>query len=97
MQIQYVGFELRSQGRDYTYRVIDMKTENREFTFTISNRAFTERHVPYQDAADICYQKLQKSLGLETAEQPLPRRSTLSDQELDEYREKHRPVKRRAY
>lgn len=97
MQIQYLGFELRPHGRDYTYRVIEAKRENREFTFTISNRAFAERHVPYQDAADICYQKLRKALGLESVEQPLPRRCTLLDQELDEYREKHRPVKRRTY
>jgi hypothetical protein len=97
LQIQYLGFQLRAHGRDYTYRVIDPKTENREFIFTISNRVFFEKHLPYQDAADLCYQKLQKALGLETAEQPLPRRSTLSDQELDEYREKHRPARRRGW
>ena len=97
MQIQYLGFHLKSHGRDYTYRVIDKRAEDREFTFSISNRAFVESRVPYQDAADLCYQKLQKALDLETAEQPLPRRSCLSNQELDEYREKHRPVKRRTW
>ncbi len=97
MQIQYLGFQTKPRGRDYFYRVIDTKSEKREFTFTISNQAFVESRVPYQDAADLCYQKLQKDLGLETAEQPLPLRSTLSNQELDEYREKHRPVKRRTW
>ncbi len=97
MQIQYLGFQTKPRGRDYFYRVINTKSEKREFTFTISNQAFAERRVPYQDAADLCYQKLQKDLGLETAEQPLPLRSTLSNQELDEYREKHRPVKRRTW
>jgi hypothetical protein len=97
MQIQYLGFELRPRGRDYTYRVIDAKVENREFTFTIANQAFAERRVVYQDAAAICYQKLQKALDLETADQPLPRHSAVSDQELDQYREKYRPAKRRAW
>lgn len=97
-QIQYLGFQLRASGREYTYRVINPKEGDREFTLSISNRAFAEHHVLYQDAAGICYQKLQKALGLETPEQPLPRRSVLSDEELDEYLERHRPpAKRRTY
>ena len=50
-QIQYLGFRLKTNGRDYTYRVINPKDGDREFTLTISNRAFSEHHVPYQDAA----------------------------------------------
>jgi hypothetical protein len=97
VQIQYLGFQTRPSGRDYLYRVIDAKSENREFTFTISNQAFAERRLPYQDAADLCYQKLQKALDLETSEKPLPGHSTLSNQELDEYCEEHRPIKRRSW
>src|SRR5215467_743169 len=95
VQIQYLGFQTKPRGRDYLYRVI-AKSKEREFTFTIPNQAFAEKRVPYQDAADLCYQKLQKALGLETSERPLPGHSTLSNQELDEYREKYRPVKRRS-
>jgi hypothetical protein len=97
VQIQYRGFQLKPRGRDYLYLVLDPKSEDREFTFTISNQSFVEKRVPYQDAADLCYQKLRKSLDLETPEQPLPRHSTLSDQELEEYREKHRPARRRSW
>lgn len=89
MQIQYVGFQPKARGRDYTYLVIDTKSQNREFIFSISNQALVERRVRYQDAASLCYQKLQKALELETAAQPLPRHSTVSDQELADYREKH--------
>jgi hypothetical protein len=96
-QIQYLGFQLKAHGRDYTYRVLNPKEGDREFTLSISNRAFAELHVPYQDAAGICYQKLQKALGLETPQEPLPRHSVLSDRELDEYLERHRPAKRRTY
>ncbi len=93
--IQYIGFQLKPRGRDYSYRVVDPKTETREFTLTISNQAFFEKHVPYQDAASLCYQKLQRELLTETAEQPLRRHFTISDQELDDYREKYRPTKKR--
>lgn len=88
---------MKAHGRDYTYRVINPKEGDREFTLSISNRAFAEHHVPYQDAAGICYQRLQKALTRETPEEPLPRHYALSDQELDEYVERHRPVRRRPY
>ena len=97
MQIQYVGFQLKAHGRDYTYKVINKQAEDREFIFTISNRAFLEKQLPFQDAAALCYQKLQKALDLETAENPLPRRTTLSDQDLDIYRESRRPTRKRSW
>ena len=91
MTIQYLGFQLKPRGRDYNYRVIGAKIETREFTLTISNQAFANRQVPYQDAADLCYQKLRKDLAAETAESPVPRHATISIQELDAYRDRHRP------
>jgi hypothetical protein len=95
-QIQYLGFQLKPRGRDYLYRVVNPKSENRDFTYTIPNQAFAEKRVLYQDAAGLCYEKLRKELGLETAEQPLPRHATLSNTELDEYLEKHRPARKRT-
>ncbi len=94
MTIQYLGFQLKPRGRDYNYRVVAAKSEPREFTLTISNQAFADRHVPYQDAADLCYQKLRKDLAAETAESPIPRHHTVSIQELDEYRARHRPARK---
>jgi hypothetical protein len=95
--IQYTGFQLKPRGRDYCYKVVAMKSEDREFTLTISNRAFEERHFPYQDGAALCYQKLQKELLTETAEDPLQHHLTVSDQDLDEYLAKHRPARKRSW
>ncbi len=97
MQIQYLGFQAKPRGREYLYRVIDAKSEPREFTFTIPNQTFVEKRLPYQDAADLCYQKLQRALDSETPMQSLPRHCTLSGHELEEYRDKHRPLKRRSW
>jgi hypothetical protein len=94
--IQYLGFQLKPRGRDYTYRVVDPKAQTREFTLTISYQAFMERRVPYQDAPGLCYQKLQRDLATETPERPLQQHSTVSDQELAEFREKHHSGKRRG-
>ncbi len=97
MHIQYLGFQTGKSGRNYNYRVIAPKSEKREFTLTILTEAFSERHVCFQDGADICYRKLQEALGLEDAGQPLPHHFVISDQELDAYREKHRPARRRSW
>ena len=97
MQIQYLGFHLKPRGRDYLFLVVDPKSQNREFTFTISNQSFSEKKIPYQDAADLCYQKLRRSLELESIERPLSRHCTPSDQEFEEYARIHRPAKRRSW
>jgi hypothetical protein len=94
LHIQYLGFELKPRGRVYSYRVVDAKSEAREFTLSISNQAFVDSNVPYQDAASLCYQKLQKELSAETSEQPLPNHYTISGRDLDDYRDKHRPAKK---
>ncbi len=94
MTIQYLGFQLKPRGRDYNYRVVDPKAETREFTLTISNQAFAAQHVPYQDAADLCYQKLRRDLAAETAESPVPRHHTISSEELAEYRLRNRPSRK---
>ncbi|HEV2494459.1 MAG TPA: hypothetical protein VG204_15460 [Terriglobia bacterium] len=94
LHIQYLGFELKPRGRVYSYRVLNTKSEAREFTLTISNQAFLDSNVPYQDAASLCYQKLQRELVTETAERPLPNHYTISAQDLDDYRHKYRPAKK---
>jgi hypothetical protein len=94
MQIQYVGFQLKDRGREYLYRVLDPRSKPREFGLTILNQAFAIKRVPYQDAADLCYKKLQRALAGECAES-LPRHSIVSDQELDEYLQSQRPTKKR--
>ena len=94
MQIQFLGFHTKAWGRDYAYLVNAANSEPREFVFSIPTQAFTKGRLRYQEAASLCYQKLQRSLDEETVECPVPRRATLSDEELDEYRETHSPAKR---
>jgi hypothetical protein len=96
-QIQYLGFQLSAKGRDYAYRVVDAKEGNRDFVLSITNQAFAEHHVPYQDAAALCYQKLQRALDTESSGPPVPHHYILSGQELDEYMGQHRPARRRTW
>jgi hypothetical protein len=73
MSIQYAGFQVQPHGRDYSYYVFDPPGASRHFILTISHQAFAERQILYQDAADLCYQKLQRALTAETGERPCGR------------------------
>ena len=92
--IQYVGFESKASNREYAYRVVDPLAGTREIVFTISNQAFLEKLVRYQDGPEVCYLKLRRELEAESTEAPLRKRSAVSDAELGEYRATHRPAKR---
>jgi len=97
LSIQYSGFQVQSHGRDYSYYVLDPPASSRHFILTISHQAFTERRILYQDAADLCYQKLQRALLAETGERPLWPHCIVSDQELDAYRHTHRPARKLSW
>ena len=97
MSIQYAGFQVQPHGRDYSYYVLDPPAASRLFTYSISNQVFAERHILYQDAAGICYQHLQQALLAETGERPLQSHCIVSDQELDAYRDTHRPAKNHSW
>ena len=97
MSIQYAGFQVQLHGRDYSYYVLNPPSASRHFIFTIPDQAFAEKHILYQDAADLCYQKLQRELLAETGEPPLRSHCIVSDQELDAYRDTHRPTKKHSW
>jgi hypothetical protein len=86
--VQYVGFEVKSLGREYTFLVRVTSTEPREFTLTIENEAFNSRLVRFQDAPDICSLRLHNELAA-AANHPTKTHYTFSEQELDEYRSSH--------
>jgi hypothetical protein len=86
-QVEYVGFAVTETAREYTLRVRSAR-ETHDFRLVIPILAFDERRVRYQDAPEICFLRLQREL--DDAEGSLPvRHLTISDSELEEYREAH--------
>jgi hypothetical protein len=92
--VQFVGFQSKSQVREYTFTVRERETEPREYTLTIANEAFDSRRVRYQDAPDVCSHKLRRELAA-AENHPEESHFCLSNQELDEYRVAHtnKPLK----
>lgn len=88
MIIQYVGFKVKAIVREYSFLVRQVPSEAREFTFTISNEAFSSHRVRYQDGPDICSLKLHRELA-GSVSQPSSTHYPISEIELDDYRDSH--------
>jgi len=86
--VQFLGFQSKPLVREYTFSVRERATEPREYTLTISNKAFDARLVRYQDAPDICSHKLRRELAA-AENHPEESHFRISDAELEEYRTAH--------
>jgi hypothetical protein len=82
--VQYVGFQAKPFAREYTFHV-RKAGEDREFTLNIENEAFVSHRARYQDAPDICAQRLQAELAAH-ANHPPETQYVITGAELDVYR-----------
>jgi hypothetical protein len=88
--VQYMGFESKTDSREYRFSVKDASEEAREFTLTIENEAFVSHRVRYQDAPSICSLRLRTELAA-FANHPAETSYRITGAELDSYREAHSP------
>lgn len=89
LRSEYVGFTVDETSRIYAMRVRRPGGEVHEFEIAIANAAFLSKKVRYQDAAEICFLKLERELG-QCDEDSMPEtRLVVTEAELDEYREAH--------
>jgi hypothetical protein len=97
--IRYLGFEAKSSVREYTFEVQQSSDASQEFTLTINNDAFDRRVIRFQDAPELCSQKLQRELKASADDPlnvPLKTHFRISEAELDEYSSSHAPKSRRS-
>jgi hypothetical protein len=87
--IQYVGFQVKSLAREYTFNVREAGAE-REFTLSIQNDAFVSHRARYQDAPSICSMRLSAELAAH-ANHPSESQFAITSGELDEYRQARTP------
>jgi hypothetical protein len=96
--VEYLDFKIGKTTRDYRLAVRHPDGKYYEFTLVVENSAFLSGRVRYQDAAEICFWKLQRALvAWDLApESPAPAaRQVVTEADLLEYREAHAPKPRR--
>ena len=94
--IRYLGFECTSEGRSYRLRVDRGADDPRLYTVTVPNEAFESRRARFQDAPELCLQRLQHELDA-NAELATGSSLVVTTTDLDRYREsqKRRSPERR--
>jgi hypothetical protein len=96
--LEYVGFHNGKTTREYRLLVRHPDGQYREFTLAVEQEAFLTGRVRYQDAAEICFWKLQRALAawdLAPESAPPAARQIVTEADLLEYREAHAAKPRR--
>jgi hypothetical protein len=85
--VRYIGFRATALGREYTMRVSDVQS-SRDFVLLISHQSFASRETRFQDAPDVCSNKLRCELAADPG--LLPGESiAVTSQDLLDYSNSH--------
>ncbi len=88
--VQFLGYQVKTLVREYTFAVRESASEPREFTLTIPAQAFNERLLRIQDAPDVCSRKLRRELAT-YENHPPESHYAITNADLEEYRSSHAP------
>ena len=91
-RVEYLDFQDLDEHREYRFRVYGPEGSS-ELRMRIAKEAFDARRVRRQDGADVCYQKLLRTIA--AVETPYPDVITIDDVDLSSYRDDHTAVPRR--
>ena len=94
--VQYVGFQTKAATREYTFTVHEQSSENISYTLTILSEAFLSHRVRYQDAPEICSQRLHRELDAH-ANHPPATNFSITEADLDSYRDSHKPKSKNGF
>jgi len=86
LTIRYLGFECTSAGRSYRLRVDQGTEDPRLYTVDIPSEAFATRRARFQDAPELCLQRLQRELDA-NADLPGGAALVITSADLDLYRD----------
>jgi hypothetical protein len=87
--LRYIGVLPQTECLEYGFRIEDKDKEPRLVVMMIESGFFKEYALMFQEAPDLCYQKLLADLKNETAETPVSARSSVTASDITHYRELH--------
>jgi hypothetical protein len=87
--LRYIGVIPQTEFLEYGFRIEDKDKEPRFVVMVIESDFFKRYSLMFQEAPDLCYQKLLADLKNETAELPLSPRLSITASDIAFYRELH--------
>jgi hypothetical protein len=81
--------------REYGFRVEDKDKSVRQIVLTIDDALFLQHRLMFQEAPDLCYQKVLMDLSNESAQSPIYSRISVTESDIAYYRNTHPTAKAR--
>jgi hypothetical protein len=89
MNLRYIGVIPQTGCLEYGFQIEDKDKDPRLVVLMIESGLFKQYALMFQEAPDLCYQKLLTDLRNETAELPLNPRLSVTASDIAHYRESH--------
>jgi hypothetical protein len=89
LQLRYIGMLPKIEYREYRFFIADEDKGGRPVVLTIDNGFFLKNLLRFQEAPDLCYQKMLSDLRSETKDAPIRSRSQVTAADIEFYREAH--------
>jgi len=96
LQLKYIGVNPQRGFREYSFTIEDKDKVIRQVSLIIDDGVFTQNQLMFQEAPDLCYQKLLWDMEHETAEAPISNRASVTPTEIALYRDAHPMGKQRS-
>jgi hypothetical protein len=103
LQLRYLGVMPQTGHREYGFRIEDKDKGVRQVVLMIDDAVFLSHQLMFQEAPDLCYQKVLTDLTNETPDTPISSRVSVSASDITHYRDshptarsRHRPGMRRS-
>jgi len=95
LQLRYLGVFPHAGHREYRFHIEKEDSKIRSVSLTIDDHLFGTKKLMFQEAPDLCYQKLLMDICDETRAEPILSRAAVTETDILSYRENHRTVRTR--
>jgi hypothetical protein len=97
MQLRYLGVIPQSGYVEYGFRIEDKDKNARQVILTITDDLFRENNLKFQEAPDLCYQKVLVELEKEDIDTRMPESMPITATDIAHYRGLHPNSKLRKF
>ena len=95
LRLRFLGVIPQVGYTEYGFRIEDEDKSHRRVVLTIQNALFQQNNLKFQEAPDLCYQKVLADLESETSDSPIPARMPVTEEDIIQYRDLHPNMKTR--
>jgi hypothetical protein len=95
VRLRFLGVIPQAGYNEYEFNIENLDKSQRRVVLTIQNALFRRKNLMFQEAPDLCYQKVLADLEGERSDSPIPARIPVTEEDIVQYRDLHPNMKTR--